>query len=54
MFTALTTYLVFATLIALGHLRDFFGKLTGKSRYVSIKPPEVRAFALTLAIPSIR
>ncbi len=32
-FVALTTYLGFAVLIAFGHLRDFFGKVTGWSRY---------------------
>ena len=34
-FAAMTTYLGYAVLVAFGHLRDFFGKLTGTSRYFS-------------------
>lgn len=32
-FVAVTTYLGYAVLVIFGHLRDFFGKVTGKSRY---------------------
>ena len=42
-FAALTTYLSYAVLILFGHLRDFLGKITGKSRYFngSGTPPKV-------------
>jgi hypothetical protein len=43
-FVALTTYMGYAVLIMMGHLRDFFGKLTGMSRYFhnNSRPPMVR------------
>jgi hypothetical protein len=42
--SALTTYLGYAVLVIFGHLRDFFGKRTGQSRYFnsSSKPAKVR------------
>ena len=42
-FSALTTYLGYAVLIAFGHLRDFFAKRTGYSRYfgANSRPPKV-------------
>ena len=42
-FSAMTTYLGYAVLILFGHLRDFFGKLTGLSRYFGSnnRPPPV-------------
>ena len=44
-FAAITTYLGYAVVILFGHLRDFFGKLTGKSRYFGTnrRPPKVCA-----------
>jgi serine palmitoyltransferase len=38
-FAALTTYLGYAVLIVFGHIRDFFGNMTKKSRYLQIIPP---------------
>lgn len=41
-FVSVTTYLGYAVLVIFGHLRDFFGKVTGKSRYFntnSTPPP---------------
>ena len=35
LFVAITTYLGYAVLIFYGHVRDFFGKVTGWSRYYS-------------------
>lgn len=34
-FTWLTTYIGYMVLIAIGHMRDMFGRVTGRSRYVS-------------------
>ena len=44
-FVAVTTYMGYAVLIFFGHFRDFFGKLTGSSRYfnVNARPPKVRS-----------
>lgn len=43
-FAALTTYFGYVVLILFGHTRDFFGKLTGRSRYLgnNRKPAKVR------------
>ena len=42
-FTYVTTYLGYGLLVVFGHLRDFFGKLLGYSRYFNqgSKPPKV-------------
>lgn len=37
-FTELTTYLGYAVLIVVGHLRDFVGRLTGRTRWTTLKP----------------
>lgn len=39
-FAAITTYLGYAILIIFGHIRDFFGKLTGSTRYGVTLPPK--------------
>jgi hypothetical protein len=43
--SAITTYLGYAVLVLFGHVRDFFGKLTGHSRYFDVNslPPKVSA-----------
>jgi hypothetical protein len=43
--SAITTYLGYAVLVLFGHVRDFFGKLTGHSRYFNVNslPPKVSA-----------
>jgi len=43
-FTFISTYLGYGVLVLFGHLRDFFGKLCGASRYFNFmsKPPRVR------------
>ena len=40
MFSALTTYFGYAVLVFFGHLRDFFGNMTGSSRYLGTIPPK--------------
>jgi serine palmitoyltransferase len=44
-FAALTTYLGFAVLILFGHVRDFLGKLSGRSRYFARSPAAAAASA---------
>ena len=36
--TTILVYYSYATLILFGHIRDFFGSLTGMSRYAEVKP----------------
>jgi hypothetical protein len=52
LFSALTTYLAYAVLIFYGHVRDFFGKLTGFSRYFGSnnRPPTVRGSRLGVGV----
>lgn len=38
-FSAITTYLGYALLTVVGHIRDFLAKLTGWSRYKTQTPP---------------
>ncbi len=38
-FAAISTYFGYAVLILFGHIRDFFGKLFGVSRYLATPPP---------------
>lgn len=46
-FTYISTYLGYGILVLFGHLRDFFGRLCGASRYFNqgSKPPKVRPFS---------
>lgn len=41
-FTAITTYWAYAVLIMFGHVRDFFARLTGWSRYFGGNSSKVR------------
>jgi len=54
-FTALTTYLGYAVLICFGHIRDFFGKATGYSRYFGMnsQPPKVRVEFRRRLLPTL-
>ena len=36
-FTEFTTYFAYTLLIAVGHLRDFWGRLTGRTRFATLK-----------------
>ena len=47
-FTYISTYLGYGILVVFGHLRDFFGKLCGYSRYFNqgSKPPKVSSYSL--------
>ena len=36
--TAVFVYYSYAVLILFGHIRDFFGRITGMSRYMEVKP----------------
>ena len=36
----MTTFFGYGVLVAFGHLRDFFGVLTGQSRYLATIPPK--------------
>jgi serine palmitoyltransferase len=38
-FAAITTYFGYAVLILFGHIRDFFGRMFGMSRYLATSPP---------------
>jgi hypothetical protein len=47
-FTYISTYLGYGILVVFGHLRDFFGKLCGYSRYFNqgSKPPKVSSYSI--------
>lgn len=51
-FVAITTYFGYAVLVLFGHVRDFFGKFTGSSRYFGpdMRPMKVRQSAAA-AVP---
>lgn len=44
-FAAITTYFGYAVLVLFGHLRDFFGKVTGASRYFGRNVAPMKGFA---------
>ena len=43
-FAAMTTYFGYVILIIFGHTRDFFGRLSGKSRYFGTKKQVAKVF----------
>jgi hypothetical protein len=55
-FAALTTYFGYVVLILFGHTRDFFGKLTGRSRYIgnNRKPAKVCVLVCCIFLGSDR
>ena len=42
-FTALTTYFAYGVLILIGHVRDFVGRVTGRTRWKSLLHSETKA-----------
>ena len=48
-FSAMTTYFSYSVLILFGQMRDFFGSLTGASRYNKVPEP-----VSTLCLPACR
>ena len=41
--TALTTYFAYGVLILIGHIRDFVGRVTGRTRWKSLLHSETKA-----------